>query len=63
MFGIKFIKMQPTNYVIQYRKGIIVREGAGLSFFYFSPFNSLVSIPIASVDAPFIFEEVTSDFQ
>lgn len=63
MFGLKFIKIQPTNYVIQYRKGEIVREGAGLSFFYFSPFNSLVSVPIASIDAPFIFEEVTSDFQ
>ncbi len=63
MFGFKFIKMQPTNYVIQYRKGKIVREGAGLSFFYFSPFTSLVNVPIASVDAPFIFEDVTSDFQ
>lgn len=63
MLGIKFVKMQPTDYVIQYRKGKIVREGAGLSFFYFSPFSSLVSIPIVSIDAPFIFEEVTSDFQ
>ena len=63
MFGFKFIKMQPTDYVIQYRKGKIVREGTGLSFFYYAPFSSLVRIPVASIDAPFIFKEVTSDFQ
>jgi regulator of protease activity HflC (stomatin/prohibitin superfamily) len=55
--------MQPTDYVIQYRKGKIVKEGTGLSFFYYAPFSSLVRIPVASIDAPFIFKEVTSDFQ
>ncbi|MFH2045412.1 MAG: SPFH domain-containing protein [Pseudomonadota bacterium] len=63
MLGIKFIKVQPTDYVLQYRKGKLVREGAGLSFFYFLPTTSLVRVPVASVDAPFIFHEVTSDFQ
>jgi len=55
--------MQPTSYLLQYKKGRIVREGAGLSFFYYAPTTSLVVVPIASTDAPFIFNEVTSDFQ
>src|SRR5215510_11760846 len=63
MFGIRFLKMQPTTYLLQYKSGRIVREGAGLSFFYYAPTTSLVSVPIASTDAPFIFNEVTSDFQ
>jgi len=63
MFGIRFIKVQPTDYVLQYRKGKLVREGTGLAFFYLGPTTSLVRIPVASVDVPFIFEEVTSDFQ
>lgn len=63
MLGIKFIKVQPTDYVLQYRKGKPVREGVGLAFFYFGPTTSLVRIPVASVDVPFIFREVTSDFQ
>lgn len=63
MFGIRFIKVQPTDYVLQYRRGQLKRQGAGLSFFYFGPTSSLVRIPIGSVDVPFIFEEVTSDFQ
>ncbi|MCP4702190.1 MAG: SPFH domain-containing protein [Gammaproteobacteria bacterium] len=63
MFGIRFIKVEPTDFVLQYTRGKIVREGAGLSFFYLGPATSLVLVPISSVDVPFIFEEVTADFQ
>jgi regulator of protease activity HflC (stomatin/prohibitin superfamily) len=63
MFGIRFIKVEPTSFILQYKGGKIVREGVGLSFFYFAPTTSLVRIPIGSVDVPFIFEEVTADFQ
>src|SRR6266581_7246074 len=63
MFGIKFIKIQPTTYLLQYCGGQIVREGMGLSFFYYSPTTSLVTVPVASADVPFIFQETTADFQ
>jgi len=63
MFGIKFIKIQPTTYLLQYRGGKIVREGLGLSFFYYAPTTSLVAVPVASTDTPFIFQETTADFQ
>ncbi len=63
MFGFRFIKFQPSEYVLKYANGKIVKEGAGLSFYYFAPTTSIVVVPMGSVDAPFIFEEVTSDFQ
>jgi hypothetical protein len=63
MLGLQFIKVQPTVYLLQYRKGQVLREGVGLSFFYYAPNTSLVAVPLASDDAPFIFEEVTADFQ
>jgi hypothetical protein len=63
MLGLRFIKVPPTTYLLQYRNGAIAREGAGLSFFYFAPTTSLVAVPMASVDVPFIFKEVTADFQ
>lgn len=63
MLGIRFVRVQPTDYVLEYRRGKLIREGAGLAFFYFAPASSLVRIPVASVDVPFIFHEVTSDFQ
>ena len=63
MLGIRYAKSSPTTYLIQYRGGQPVREGAGLAFFYFAPSASLVSIPMESVDAPFMFNEVSADFQ
>jgi hypothetical protein len=63
MLGIKYIKMEPNTYLLQYKDGRIVREGAGLSFFYFSPASSIVAVPMGSMDIPFIFNEVTADFQ
>jgi regulator of protease activity HflC (stomatin/prohibitin superfamily) len=63
MFGIRFIKTDPTTYLLHYRRGAVVREGVGLSFFYYAPSTSLVAVPVASTDAPFIFEETTADFQ
>jgi hypothetical protein len=63
MFGLRFIKTQPTQYVIQYRNGHPRREGAGLAFWYYGPSTSIVVVPTASVNEPFIFPEVTADFQ
>ena len=63
MLGFRFIKVPPTTYLMQFRAGRAVREGAGLSFFYYAPTTSLVAIPVGSTDAPFIFQEVTADFQ
>jgi len=63
MLGIKFIKVQPTTYLLQFRGGKVVRDGLGLSFFYYAPTTSLVAVPVASADVPFIFQEITGDFQ
>ncbi|MBC7583278.1 SPFH domain-containing protein [Tardiphaga sp. vice352] len=63
MLGFRFVKTQPTQYVIQYRNGRPSREGAGLAFWYFAPSASIVVVPTASVNEPFIFPEVTADFQ
>lgn len=63
MFGMRFIKVEPTQYIIQYRKGRVVNEGLGLSFFYFAPTTSLVSVPMASYEEGFMFQQVTHDFQ
>ena len=63
MFGIRFIKFQPGEYVLKYKNGKVVKEGAGISFYYYAPTTSIVMAPIASSDCPFMFEEVTADFQ
>ena len=63
MLGLKYLKAPPTVHVIQYVAGQPTRRGAGLSFFYYGPTTSLVAVPTASTEAPFIIDQVTNDFQ
>jgi hypothetical protein len=63
MFGINFIKAEPTQYVFHYQNGRLRRAGPGLAFYYYRPSSSILIVPISSVDVPFIFTEMTSDFQ
>jgi hypothetical protein len=58
-----FVKFGPTDYVIHFRQGKIRREGRGLSFFYWRPTSSIVSVPVGSSDLPFIFQLISADFQ
>ena len=60
---LSFMKVPPTTYVLQYKHGKIKREGAGLSFFYWAPTSTIVAVPLASADVPFVFPETTADFQ
>ena len=60
---LSFMKVPPTTYVLQYKHGKIKREGAGLSFLYYAPTSTIVAIPMASADVPFVFQESTADFQ
>jgi len=63
MLGFRYLKVPPTTHVIHYVRGKVRREGAGLAFFYFAPSAELVQVPLASTDVPFVFNEVSADFQ
>lgn len=58
-----YIKFSPNEYVLRYRKGKLVSEGIGLSFFFLERNTSVSTIPLSNTDADFIFEETTNDFQ
>jgi SPFH domain / Band 7 family len=60
---LSFIKVPPTTYVLHYQNGKIRHEGGGLSFFYWAPTSTIIAVPLASADVPFVFQETTSDFQ
>lgn len=60
---LNFMKVPPTTYVLQFKRGKVKREGVGLSFIYSVPTSTIVTIPIASADVPFAFQESTADFQ
>lgn len=58
-----YIKFLPNEYVLRYRNGKLVKQGPGLSFFYFEKNTAACAVPITNMDADFIFEETTSDYQ
>ena len=58
-----YMKASPTTYVLHYRDGRLRREGPGLAFWYLRPASTIVAVPLASRDVPFVFNEVTADFQ
>ncbi len=60
---IRYVKAAPTTWVMQFKSGQLKREGPGLSFLYWEPTTTLVQVPLASVDVPFAFSEVSADFQ
>lgn len=63
MLGIHYKKASPTTYVLRFTAGALRSQGPGLSFLYLEPISTIVDIPLASEDLPFVFQEVTSDFQ
>jgi regulator of protease activity HflC (stomatin/prohibitin superfamily) len=63
MFNIGYFKGQPTEYVLRYSSGRMVSEGPGLAFFYLRYNTQIVAVPTNSIDAPFVFNEVTKNFQ
>jgi regulator of protease activity HflC (stomatin/prohibitin superfamily) len=63
MFGIQYFKSGPTDYILHYVNGRLSRSGIAQAFFYYKPAATIVSVPIGSADVPFIFNELSADFQ
>lgn len=60
---IQFRKAPPTIYTMHFQNGRIIKQGIGLSFWYFVPTSTIVDVPVQSKDVPFIFSLITEDFQ
>ena len=58
-----YMKAAPTTYLLHYQRGRLRREGPGLAFVYLLPTSTIVAVPLASSGVPFVFNEITADFQ
>lgn len=63
MLFIGYFKAEPTDYVIEYRAGRLVRQGPGLAFWYPKWSTSIAVVPMNTVDANFVFQETSANFQ
>jgi hypothetical protein len=60
---VQYFKGQPTDHVMKFVDGRVQREGTGLSFYYLPHRTSIVLVPTQSIDAAFVFQEMTNAFQ
>ena len=60
---IRYYKGEPSDYVIRYKNGRVAKHGPGLTFWYLPMNTSVAEIPVNSIEAPFIFQESTANFQ
>lgn len=63
MFNLGYFKGQPTEYILKYSGGKLAREGQGLAFYYLRFNTQILAVPTSSMDANFVFNEVTRNFQ
>ena len=59
----KYYKGEPNTYVLCHRNGELVQHGVGINFFYLPQTTSIATVPIASQESQFIFNETTANFQ
>ena len=63
MFGFRYLKSRPTDYVILYSGGRLRRQGVGLSGFVYMPFATAAAVPTDARDEIFAVEAMTADYQ
>jgi SPFH domain/Band 7 family protein len=63
MAPIAYFKSEPTEYILAYSNGKIFRQGAGRAFWYWRPSTSIALVPISTIDALFVLNETTGNFQ
>lgn len=63
MFGFRYIKSRPTDYMILYSGGRVRRQGVGLAGFVYMPFATAAAVPTDARDEIFAVEAMTADYQ
>ena len=60
---VKHFLGEPGNFYFVYKGKKIKKTGRGLSFFYQEYKTNIAAIPAVTIDAHFIFNEVTKNYQ
>jgi len=60
---INYYKGEPNTYVLRHRNGQLVQHGVGINFYYLPLTTSISTVPLASQESQFIFNETTVNFQ
>lgn len=59
----RYYKGDPNAFILAFRKGRVVRRGAGISFWFLPMHTTVARVPTVATDAPFLIRETTRDYQ
>lgn len=60
---IRYYKGDPNAHIIAYRGGKVVKQGAGIAFYYLPMHTTVARVPTVARDTPFHIKETTRDHQ
>lgn len=60
---VRHLRAEPTSHVMRYRRGRLVRAGAGLAFWFRPITTAIAEIPVDDRELPFLFHARSADFQ
>lgn len=60
---VRHLRSDASAFVLQYRKGELVRAGRGLSFVFLTPSASVAEVPADDREMPILFHGRSADFQ
>ena len=63
LFGIRHLRSEPSQHVLQFRNGKLVRSVRGAAFWFYPLSTSLAEVPCDDRDETFLFHTRSSDFQ
>ncbi|EKT61442.1 SPFH domain-containing protein [Providencia burhodogranariea] len=63
MFNINYFKADSSTFIIKSVNGKVIKQGKGISFWFNSATTSIAALPLNALEAPFIFNLQTADFQ
>ena len=60
---LRHLRAEPTSHVMRYRRGRLVRAGAGLAFWFRPSTTAIAQIPVDDRELPFLFHARSADYQ
>jgi regulator of protease activity HflC (stomatin/prohibitin superfamily) len=60
---VRHLRAEPTAHVLHYRRGALVRDGAGLAFWFRPIHTAVAEVPVDDRELPFLFHVRSADFQ
>jgi regulator of protease activity HflC (stomatin/prohibitin superfamily) len=60
---LRHLRAEPTAQVLRYRRGELIKAGAGLAFWFAPNRTAIAEVPLEDQELPFLFHARSADFQ